>query len=60
MDGSVLVLDDTVIHTANFDWSLILKGRFEFDMGNDGVVRLTQRDLEYGRYHELELRPEGP
>lgn len=57
IDGRVLVLKDTVMHTANFDWTLILNGRFDVDMSEDGAVRLTQRDLEYARYHELELRP---
>ena len=59
IDGRVLVLDDTAMHTADFDWSLILKGRFDIDMGGDGTVRLTQRDLDRSRYHELELNYEG-
>lgn len=60
IDGRVLVLKDTAMHTADFDWTLILDGRFDIDMGDDGVVRLTQRDLDTRRYHELELSYEGP
>jgi len=60
LEGRVLVLDDTFMHTANFDWSLILKGRFDIDVGGEGRLRLTQRDMDHARYHELELVYEGP
>jgi hypothetical protein len=50
-----ITLTDTMAHTADFDWTLILNGRFDVDVGGDGSLRLTQRDLDYGRYHELEL-----
>ena len=60
IEGRELILVDTAVHTADFDWTLILKGRFDIDAGGEGLLRFTQRDLDRGRYHELELRYEGP
>ncbi len=56
IEGDILKLTDTANHTAEFDWTLILQGRFEIHAGNGGFVRLEQRDLEHSRLHELELR----
>jgi len=56
VNGDVLELEDTARHMADFDWSLILSGRFQIDAGDDGYLRLEQRDLDHSRYHELELR----
>lgn len=56
VDGDQLQLTDTMQHTADFDWSLILSGRFQIDAGQDGYIRLEQRDLVHNRLHELELR----
>lgn len=60
VEGRVLILEDTAMHTADFDWSLILDGRFDIDPGQDGHLRLTQRDLDHDRYHELDLDYEAP
>jgi hypothetical protein len=56
VNGDMLELEDTARHTADFDWSLILSGRFQIDAGDDGYLRLEQRDLDHSRHHELELR----
>ena len=56
VEGDVLNLEDTARHTADFDWSLILLGRFLIDVGSDGYLHLEQRDLDHDRYHELLLR----
>jgi hypothetical protein len=58
-DGDDLVLDDTAMHTADFDWTLILDGRFALYGEGDGRIRLRQRDLDHDRIHELALRPVG-
>ncbi len=56
IEGDQLQLTDTAQHTADFDWSLILSGRFQIDAGDDGYIRLEQHDLAHNRLHELELR----
>ncbi|HKI84516.1 MAG TPA: hypothetical protein VKA63_09285 [Candidatus Krumholzibacteria bacterium] len=56
VEGDQLQLTDTMQHTADFDWSLILSGRFQIDAGDDGYIRLEQHDLAHNRLHELELR----
>ena len=59
VEGDLLYLTDTAAHTADFDWTLILQGRFEIQTGNGGVIRFVQHDLDHSRLHELELRREG-
>ncbi len=56
IEGHTLVLEDTAMHTADFDWTLILHGRFDIEIGDRGWIRLVQDDPEHGRRHELELR----
>ena len=56
-EGDDLVLDDTALHTADFDWTLILDGRFQLYGEGEGHIRLRQRDMDHNRIHELELRP---
>jgi hypothetical protein len=52
--GHAIRLKDTVAHTAEFDWTLILNGDFSYTF--DGVhLVLVQQDQEYQRYRRLEL-----
>jgi hypothetical protein len=49
-----LTLTDTAMHTAQFDWSLILNGDFTYS--NDGnKITLTQNDTEHRRYRTIVL-----
>ncbi|HSP88994.1 MAG TPA: hypothetical protein VLN45_12735 [Ignavibacteriaceae bacterium] len=49
-----IFLEDKIIHTADFDWTLILNGEFEFTY--DGVkLILTQNDLQFNRFRKIEL-----
>jgi hypothetical protein len=52
--GHAIRLKDTVAHTAEFDWTLILNGDFSYTF--DGVhLVLVQQDQEYQRHRRLEL-----
>jgi hypothetical protein len=52
--GQTLILKDTVPHTAEFDWTLILSGSFSF--AYDGLhLVLKQEDQEYGRQRMVNL-----
>ncbi len=47
-----MVLNDTAPHTAEFDWTLILNG--EFDYWFDGKnLRLEQFDRAHNRHHKF-------
>lgn len=49
-----LTLTDTVMHTAEFDWTLILNGDFTYS--NDGEkITLIQNDTAHRRYRTIEL-----
>jgi len=49
-----MVLNDTSYHTAEFDWTLILNG--EFDYWFDGKnLRLEQSDRAHNRRHKILL-----
>ena len=53
--GTTLVLTDTVAHTAEFDWTLILGGEFAFSF--DGrTLKLTQDDTKYHRHRVIVLK----
>jgi len=52
--GRTLRLKDTIAHTAEFDWTLILNG--EFSLTYDGVhLVLQQDDLQYRRHRTIDL-----
>jgi hypothetical protein len=54
VNGNSINLLDTAVHTADFDWTLILNGDFEFSY-NDRVLTLTQNDTEHDRKRTLLL-----
>ena len=52
--GRTMKLMDTVAHTAEFDWTLILNGAFSFTY--DGVhLVLVQQDEQHQRHRFIEL-----
>jgi hypothetical protein len=54
LDENTITLTDTVAHTAEFDWTLILNGDFTYS--NDGnKITLIQNDIKYRRVRTLEL-----
>ena len=52
--GQVLRLKDTSMHTAEFDWTLILNGDFSFTFNGLHLV-LQQNDTEYHRVRTINL-----
>lgn len=50
-----IVLRDDMRHTAEFDWTLILKGAFNYEI-EDGTLTMTQRREEQGRYRKIVLQ----
>jgi len=55
VEGNIICLADTVLHTAEFDWTLILTG--EFSMLFDGThMVLDQHDQKYHRHRRIDLR----
>jgi hypothetical protein len=53
-DPGFITLTDTVGHSADFDWTLILNGKF-FIISNGNHLLLIRYDLRYNRKHEIEL-----
>jgi hypothetical protein len=52
--GRTMKLRDTMMHTAEFDWTLILNGAFSFTY--DGVhLVLVQQDEQHQRHRLIEL-----
>lgn len=49
-----LILTDLVIHTTEFDWTLILGGYFNYSKNSNTFV-LTQEDKVYNRMRHIEL-----
>jgi hypothetical protein len=47
-------LTDTALHTAEFDWTLILNGSFSFRLDGSHVV-LSQQDSEHQRHRRIDL-----
>ena len=47
-------LKDTVAHTAEFDWTLILNGAFSVIYDGTHLV-LAQNDVKYQRHRKIEL-----
>ena len=57
--GNTVTLTDNVAHTAEFDWTLILGGDFNFSF--DGkTLTLTQNDTKYNRYRTIILTYQNP
>lgn len=54
LSGQTMVLKDTVPHTAEFDWTLILNGAFSLTYDGLHLV-LKQKDQEYGRQRMINL-----
>lgn len=52
--GNSINITDTAIHTAEFDWTLILNGKFEI-MNNNEVLILKQNDIKYRRKRTISL-----
>lgn len=52
--GNIIILTDLVPHTAEFDWSLILSGEFEYTFDGKNFM-LTQNDIKYYRYRKIDL-----
>ena len=52
--GPMLILEDRCAHTAEFDWTLILRGAFTFAQVGD-MLLLEQMDLDQGRHRRIEL-----
>lgn len=50
----VLRFKDTVVHTAEFDWTLILNGDFQYTFDGSHLV-LLQKDDQYHRLRNINL-----
>jgi hypothetical protein len=54
IDSKTFTLTDTVGHTADSDWTLILNGRFSYNiLGKE--LTFSQYDTKYNRYYKLDL-----
>ncbi|MDM7915830.1 MAG: hypothetical protein QUU85_11310 [Candidatus Eisenbacteria bacterium] len=51
-----LLLEDQGVHTAEFDWTLILKGWFDYAFDGRELI-LEQHDVAHGRHRRIVLRP---
>ena len=58
ISDSKIILIDLVGHTAEFDWSLILNGEFDYSFDGKNLI-LTQHDTKRGRFHRATLIKEG-
>jgi hypothetical protein len=54
INGNTIVLVDTAIHTAEFDWTLILNGSFELSY-NGNILILKQNDTTHNRKRIISL-----
>lgn len=52
--GNKIILTDMAVHTANFDWTLILNGEFSYTNRNNVIV-MIQADTVHHRYRKIEL-----
>jgi hypothetical protein len=52
--GNVMVLHDMVDHTAEFDWTLILDGEFNYSLDGNNLI-LEQVDAIHKRLHLIYL-----
>lgn len=53
-NGNMITLTDTAIHTAEFDWTLILNGDFEYSY-NGNTLTLRQSDTQHNRVRTILL-----
>ena len=51
----IITLTDLVLHTAEFDWSLILNGDFQYFRDGSKIV-LTQGDVQRNRSRRIEIQ----
>ena len=56
--GSSINLTDRELHTAEFDWSLILNGSFDYEM-KENTLTMTQLREDRNRYREIVLQRTG-
>jgi hypothetical protein len=49
-----IILTDTIVHTAEFDWTLILGGAFNYSYDGTNLT-LIQNDLKHKRRHTINL-----
>ena len=49
-----IVLTDMVMHTAEFDWTLILGGEFNYSKSGNTII-LIQEDKNRNRFRKIEL-----
>jgi hypothetical protein len=54
IDSKTFTLTDTVGHTADSDWTLILNGRFSYAILGKELI-FSQYDTKYNRYYKLDL-----
>jgi len=54
VDSGKVEFVNTSMHTADFDWTLILRGWFEYTLEGSQLT-MTQNETSRGRYHRLEL-----
>jgi len=54
IDPKTFILTDTVGHTADSDWTLILNGRFSFAFFGKELT-FSQYGKKYNRYYKLDL-----
>jgi len=52
--GRTIRIKDTALHTAEFDWTLILNGDFEFTFDGSRLV-LQQNDTKHHRFRVIDL-----
>jgi len=56
--GSSINLTDRELHTAEFDWSLILNGSFDYEM-KENTLTMTQLSEDRNRHREIVLQRTG-
>jgi hypothetical protein len=59
VEKNIITLTDHAPHTANFDWTLILNGDFEFTSEGTALT-LTQADAQHNRFRKIEMKKSGP
>jgi hypothetical protein len=57
LSGRTLTLKDTAVHTAEFDWTLILNGEFSFTFDGSRLL-LEQQDQRHRRHRTIDLKRE--
>ncbi len=52
--GETMILNDMVPHTAEFDWTLILDGGFDYALNGNNLC-LEQVDVVHNRFHLISI-----